>query len=940
MLLLLSFHALVAAVLAVFGRRVGRVVHAVAATPMAASVAYLASQWSATADGRVVHARLTWVPDLDVAVSLTVDRFSLLLGLVVSGIGVLVFAYAAGYFGTTTDRAFVARFASLIVAFGGAMLGLVLADDVWTLFVFWELTSVTSFLLIGLDDDVATARAAALRALLVTGAGGLALLGGLAIVAAEAGTTSLAGILATPATGTAFEVGLVLVLVGAFTKSAQWPFHFWLPGAMSAPTPVSAYLPSATMVKAGIVLVARFGPAFASLSWWRPLLVVVGTITMVLGGVRALRQHDAKLLLAHGTVSQLGLLMLLFGSGYHEATAAGVALLLAHALFKAALFLSVGIVDHATGTRDLRRLEGVGRSLPVVAVFAGVAAASMAGLPPLFGFAAKEAAVAALLHAEDGWATAALVGVAAGSVLTVAYSARFWFGVFGSGSAAPAAADRPAPATVHHRPSMALVAPVGVLTAATVAGGLAAGVVGHELAPSASVLDRASELHLALWPGFGLPLLISAVIVVVGLGVWSVGDRLAQVSTEGWPSGERAYQGALDGVMDGARRITGVVQSGSLPAYLAIVFAALVAAMIATLAAGASITEGRTVFAESPLQVAAASATAVAAVAVVAARQRFVAVVLLGLSGYGMAVLYLVQGAPDVALTQLLVETLVIVVFLLVLRHLPASYTPPPSWAPKALRLGLALAVGVSVAGFTWAASSARVERPVADAMVERSLPEAGGRNVVNVILVDFRGADTVGEITVLGIAAVGVANLVRSARSADRRGGRARAPAPTLAGGSPLGRRSVVLEVTVRLVFHLALVLSVYLTFRGHNAPGGGFAGGLVAGSAFVLRYLAGGRPEEARTSRLTATALIGTGLLVSVAMALAGLIGGDLLESGIAQPDLPLIGSVKLVSSTAFDVGVYLLVIGVVLSMIANLGSEPDAEDPTAAAPLEITR
>ncbi len=935
---LVLLHLLAAATVFVGGRTLGRRgLFAVALIPPAATTAWLATQVGPVLDGATPHQRAVWVPSLDVALSFRLDGFALLMGLVVAGIGTLVLAWSIAYFGADQPLDRLVRFAGGFVAFAGAMLGLVLADDVWTLFVFWELTSVTSFVLIGLDHEQATARAAAQRALLITAGGGLALLGGLVLVTQAAGTTSLAGLAADPPTGTVVTAGLLLVLVGAATKSAQVPFQVWLPGAMAAPTPVSAFLHSATMVKAGVILIGRFAPIFGDLGWWRPVVVSIGVATMLVGGIGALRQHDAKLLLAHGTVSQLGFMVVVFGIGHPDVTAAAVAVLVGHALFKAALFLSVGVVDHATGSRDIRRLAGVGQRLPLLAGLAAIAAASMAGLPPLLGFVAKEAVLETLLHEDDPWATVALVGIAVGSVLTVAYTARLWWGLFGPGPGR-ATDDR---AEVHHAPGPALVAPIGLLAGLTVLGGVLAGPLGERLAVAGEALDPYAHGHLVLWAGLTTPLLISAAIVAAGAGL-----HLLLRRTGGVPaarvSGEVVFQRGFDGLLDGARRVTGVVQNGSLPAYLAVVWTVVVAAALGAVAAGARLGDAGTVLADDVLQVAVVAITALMAVGVAVARRRFSSVLLLGGVGYGMAVVFVLFGAPDLALTQVLVETLSLIVFLLVLRQLPEGYSAPPEWAPRTVRLAIAVAVGLGVAGLAAFAGTVRTDAPVADEYVARSEPEAGGHNVVNVILVDFRGIDTMGEITVLAVAAAGIANLVRGARRDDREDDADPLEAPA-DGEDPtmVGDRSVVFDVVARALFPVLLLVSLYVTMRGHNAPGGGFAGGLVAGSAFLMRFLAGGQPPLARDRALPTSGLVGAGLLLAVATGTAAVVGGqEFLQSTIWKLHPPVVGEVKLVTSTAFDLGVYLLVLGVVLSILTHLGAGPGLRAARRHAAPEATR
>ena len=746
----------------------------------AVTFGWLVSQSRAVLDGDTPTVDIDWVPQIALSISLRLDGFGLLMGLLVSGIGVLVLLYSAAYFGRRDD---LGRLAGLLVGFAGAMLGIVWADGLLTLFVFWELTSVTSYLLIGFDDTNPTARAAATRAFLVTGAGGLAMLGGFIILTIVGDATTISELVADPPTGTLTDVALVLVLLGAFTKSAQFPFHFWLPGAMAAATPVSAYLHSATMVKAGLVVVARFAPAFAAHGPWRELVVAAGLTSLMVGGVRAMRQQDAKLALAHGTVSQLGFLMVLLGLGTPAATYAGVAMLLAHALFKASLFLSVGVVDHEAGTRDMRRLRGLLRALPWVAASLIVAAASMAAIPPMFGFVAKEKAIDGLLDTDVGAiGTVALVGIVLGSVLTVAYTIRITVGLLGND--APGVArlpDTDDPATVAqqapvdpaavHRPSFGLLAAPALLALLSLVFGLGAGLVGDWLAEAATSLDPGTaSKHLVLWPGINEALVISTGIVAAGVALWWF-TRAATRTIDAFGSyATTVYDRIYDGLLEGARRTTVATQSGSLPLYLAIVLMTVAASMFAALLTGAADSISNPRFSNSPVEFVTVVVTGLLAVAVVFARTRFAAAVLLGGSGYALAIVYLIQGGPDLAITQFLVETLTIVVFLLVLARLPAEFSPAPAWAPKLVRIAIATAVGVTVAIFALSASESRTRPSVGEDYVALSEPEAGGRNVVNVILVDFRGFDTLGEITVLAVAGAGVVNLVRAARRQQRR--------------------------------------------------------------------------------------------------------------------------------------------------------------------------
>jgi multicomponent Na+:H+ antiporter subunit A len=547
---------------------------------------------------------------------------------------------------------------------------------------------------------------------------------------------------------------------------------------MAAPTPVSAYLHSATMVKAGIVLVARLAPTFADVGPWRLLVVVCGGASLVIGGVRALRQQDAKLALAQGTVSQLGLIMILVGLGTPLTTYAGVAVLTAHALFKASLFLTVGIVDHEAGTRDMRRLVGLGRRLPTLAAVGLAAGASMAALPPTFGFVTKEKGLVAMLEAPSGvLAVPALILVVGGSVLTVAYSIRTLDGMFLRGTAP---ADGPLPRRLGapvdldgvHRPTAAFLASPAVLAVLSVVLGLAAAPVGTFLADVASSLDPASaEGKLVLWPGLGEPLALSALTWVLGFGIaWLVhGRERGADAVAGFAT--RAYAATYDGLISLSRRVTAVTQSGSLLAYLGVILTSVLVALAAAWWVGdrPMFPDGLPI-ADSALQVVLAVFVGVLALAVLGARRRFTAALLLGGSGFGLSLLFLSWGAPDLAVTQFMVETLTIVLFLLVLARLPDRFDEPPTWVPRAVRIGLSVGIGVMVTSFALAASDARTEPSVGDDYLALTEPEGGGRNAVNVILIDFRGFDTQGEITVLAVAAVGVVNLVRVARQEQRR--------------------------------------------------------------------------------------------------------------------------------------------------------------------------
>jgi multicomponent Na+:H+ antiporter subunit A len=765
---LLTLHLVVGLGTVAAGRRLGRRALLLGAVPPLVALGWLLAELGPVLDGEIVTQHLTWVPRLGLGVDVRLDGFAALMALLVTGIGVLVMVYGHWYF--TDADADVGRLAGLLTLFAGAMLGVVVADDLLLLYTCWELTSVTSYLLIGNSHEDPKARAAALHALLVTVAGGLAMLGGFVVLAQAAGSYRLSAVLAAAPEGTAVSVGLALVLLGVFTKSAQYPFHGWLPGAMAAPTPVSAYLHSATMVKAGVYLLARLAPVFALTGFWRPVVVAVGLMSMLGGGLRALRQHDLKLLLAFGTVSQLGFLTVLFGIGTPELVEAGCVLLLAHAAFKAALFLVVGIVDHQTGTRDIHELPVLGPAWRPVQVVAVLSAASMAGLPLLAGFVAKEGAYAGVLDSGIGGRSAVLVGLVAGSALTVAYSARFVRALIGGPSARPAREGRsadPSPSP----PAAAFLAPAGLLALGTVVVGVVPGVADRLVGAAAASLHAAAEpAHLALWHGFELPLALSAVTVAAGAGLFVAPVPVGRVLAAGTrvPSSADAYLALLRVLNRFASRTTGIVQNGSLPIYTAVILLTAAVVPATAMVLGGDWPDWPEIV-DHPAHVPLAVLIVGSALAAATNRRRVSAVLFLGVTGYAMAGLYVVQGAPDLALTTVAIETLTTVLFVLVLRHLPVRFVRRASPQRRVVRAAAAVTIGVSVFAIALLAGGSRTAPPVSDTMVERSLPDGHGRNVVNVILVDFRGLDTLGEITVLAAAAIGAVALARAGRRPRR---------------------------------------------------------------------------------------------------------------------------------------------------------------------------
>lgn len=757
--LLIALHIVCAAVAFLLGSRLGRWVWPIAAAAPTAVVVWLIANTGVISEGGSISQKFEWVPGLGLGLDLRVDAFSTLMLILVSGIGALIFAYAWHYFGNSPSST---RAAGLLTLFAASMVGVVIADNLLALYVFWELTSVTSYLLIGLDDTETEARSAAQQAWLVTSLGGLAMLAGFVLLGQQAGTYTISEILAAPPSGTTTAVALVLILVGAFTKSAQYPFHSWLPTAMVAPTPISAYLHSAAMVKAGVYLVARLAPAFADVGPWRPVVVTVGLVTMVAGGLRALRPFDLKQLLAFGTISQLGFLMVLFGIGRPAATAAGCALLLAHGLFKAALFMVVGIVDHEAGTRDIRELPGLGHGWGPTKFVALLSAASMAGVPLLAGFISKEQAYGALVDGS-GFDRLALVGIVIGSMLTVAYSLRFVAALIRPDLVSPHPADRP---SVRRSPTFWFASTGVLLATGSVILGIVPRIWSGLVDAAARALDTRVDAHLVLWHGFTTPLLLSVVTLGVGVALFVLRRSVstAQAHMTFPVSGLQGYEAVLRATLGFAGRLTRFVQSGSLPVYTAVIFSTVVIAPMAAMVTGRWWPGWPTPIG-TPAHVPIAVVLVVGAVAATLAGRRFAAAILLGVVGYAMGMLFVLQGAPDLALTQFAVETLSVVVFLLVLRALPDRFELRSTTIRRPLRIVISAAVGVFVVLMAIASSGARTEPSVSGEMAEQALPRGGGRNIVNVILVDIRGMDTLGEISVLVTAGIGVVAIARVGR-------------------------------------------------------------------------------------------------------------------------------------------------------------------------------
>ncbi|GGN72495.1 Na+/H+ antiporter subunit A [Nocardia rhizosphaerihabitans] len=926
MLAVLLVHALAALVAPLCVRVLGRnAFYPLALVPLG-SLGWVIAHW-----GTTVRTHTQWAPQISMDIDLRFDSLAAVMCVLVLGIGALILAYCGRYF--ERDEARLGVFAAELMGFAGAMFGLVTSDNMLLLYVFWEITTVLSFLLVGHYAERAVSRRAAIQALLVTGAGGLAMLVGIVILGTRYGSFLLSDLLATtPPAGTAVSVGIVLVLIGAISKSAIVPLHFWLPGAMAAPTPVSAYLHAAAMVKAGVYLVARLAPAFAQTTPWHVLLLPLGVATMLLAGWRAIQVHDLKLVLAFGTVSQLGLLITMMAIGTPDAALAAITLLVAHALFKASLFMVVGIIDHGAGTRDLRRLSGLGRRAPWLCAVAVIAAFSMAGLPPLLGFVGKESALSALWSTEvvsTQAKVALLAGVAVGSAFTMAYSIRFVWGAFG-------VTANPERVVTWHAPGPLLLGPPAVLAVAGLAAGLDTHAVDRWLRPYATSLPGVLDTHLALWHGFTGPLALTVLIVAAGLALFLIRGRIGEPAHPRLGNADRNYDAALRAMDRLSLRITGTVQSGSLPASQAAILGTLIVLPTILLALGTRTGVELRLW-DSPLQAAIGGIMISMALAATVLRNRLASVLVVGVTGYGCGVIFALHGAPDLALTQFLVETLTLVIFVLVLRAFPAEIAEDQATAFKVRRALLAIGVGVTVAVLAAFATAARRSEPIWQAIPDAAYRIGGGKNAVNVLLVDIRAWDTLGEISVLVVAATGVASLVFRSRRFGSAPRAADSPHydPDAVSWLPAARlvdrreRSMVLQITTRLIFPTIMVLSVYFFFSGHNAPGGGFAGGLIAGLALTLRYLAGGRYELGEALPVDAGHLLGAGLTLAAGTATASLLlGAPPLSSAIVEVTLPVLGHIKLVTALFFDLGVYLVVVGLALDVLRSLGARLDKE------------
>ena len=902
------------------------------------------------ADGGVIRETYSWLPSLGLDFVLRLDGFAWLFSLLVLGIGTLVSLYAR-YYMSPDDP--VPRFFAFFLAFMGAMLGLVISGNLIQMVFFWELTSLFSFLLIGYWHHRADARRGAYMALMVTGAGGLCLLAGVMLLGHVVGSYDLDKVLAAGELIRAhalYPILLALILIGALSKSAQFPFHFWLPHAMAAPTPVSAYLHSATMVKAGVFLLARLWPSLSGSEEWFYIVGGAGACTLLLGAYCAMFQNDLKGLLAYSTISHLGLITLLLGLNSPLAAVAAVFHILNHATFKASLFMAAGIIDHESGTRDIRKLSGLVRLIPFTATLAMVASAAMAGVPLLNGFLSKEMFFAETVFiSATAWVELALPIIATiAGTFSVAYSLRFTVDVFFG----PAATDLP---HTPHEPPRWMRAPVELLVFTCLLVGIfPAQVVGSLLAAAALpvVGGTLPEYSLAIWHGLNAPMIMSLVAMSGGIVLYLLlrnQFRLGHIKHPpfiGRLSGKRLFERCLVLMMRQGRRLERRISTRRLQAQLFwLVLAALLAGLIPML--HSSLVWGDRPKIPGSIVFVTLWVLAIAC-AVGAAWQakyhRLAALTMVSVCGLMTCVTFVWFSAPDLALTQLVVEVVTTVLILLGLRWLPrriedASPLPNSERRARIRRLRdllLSIAVGGGMALLSYAMLTRQTPNDISSFYLSRALPEGGGSNVVNVMLVDFRGFDTLGEITVLVAVALAVFALLRRFRppkESMQLPAQQRLLAPDVvtdlvnprhASDTALGFMMVP-SVLVRLLLPIALVVSFYLFMRGHNQPGGGFVAGLVMSVAFILQYMVAGTQWVEAQMSLRPLRWMGTGLLFATVTGLGAMaVGYPFLTTHTWHFNLPLLGDIHLASALFFDIGVYAVVVGSTLLILTALAHQ----------------
>jgi multicomponent K+:H+ antiporter subunit A len=926
--------------------RAGRNVCAITtAVPTLAALTMLLILAPAVLRGEVVQAEIEWLPQLGLSAAFFLDGLGLLFAGMILGVGSLIILYARFYL---SDEDPMGQFYTYLLLFQGAMLGIVLSDNILLLLIFWELTSLSSFLLIGYWKHLPEGRQGARMALAVTGAGGLAMIGGMLILGNIVGSYNLTDILQAGDVIKASEwylPALILILLGAFTKSAQFPFHFWLPHAMAAPTPVSAYLHSATMVKAGVFLMARMWPALAGTDAWFYIVATTGLVTMVLGALIALFKGDLKALLAFSTVSHLGLLTMLLGFGTQAAAVAAVFHIINHLTFKAALFMTAGIVDHETHTRDIKRLGGLRHLMPITFLIGTVAALSMAGIPLFNGFLSKEMMLEEASHTDwlgSHYAVPVLATI--GALLSVAYSFRFVSHVF----LGPARDDYP---SKPHDPPFGMWAAPALLAVLVIVIGVAPFLAEGIVTAAANAVTGADlHPHLKIWHGV-TPALWMSIIAVAGGAIlltqhgWM--DRVWAAAPR--PEAKAIFDRLVDAIVRLARAITEIGHNGAISRYLAIFTATALALGYVAYASSGLSAPTRELLPVAPVIAVGWVMLIVATVSVVTMHHhRFRALVLIGIIGLSISAGFAYLSAPDLALTQISVETVTIMLLLLALHFMPKT-TPKESPIGLKIRDGaIALGAGGGVAGLAYAFLMRDIET-ISDYHIANSYEGGGGTNVVNVILVDFRGYDTFGEIIVLGIAGL----LIYAMMHALLDGPAAqRLKNADYSENQSRDRHPLMMVVVTRVLMPIAIVVGLYIFLRGHNEPGGGFVAGLVIAIALLMQYMASGFAWTQARKRIEYHTMIGLGVVIAGLTGVGSWLAGvPFLTSSFTYIHLPPIEEFELATAMLFDLGVFLTVLGAVMLMLYSLSRiarfagetvnlEPMDYDPGGAAHDEVER
>jgi multicomponent K+:H+ antiporter subunit A len=893
----------------------------------------LLSHLPAVLRGEVVQARFEWLPMLGLNANFFLDGLGFMFAGLILGIGLLIIIYARFYLYKSDP---MDQFYTYLLLFQGAMVGIVLSDNILLLLIFWELTSLSSFLLIGYWKHLPEGRQGARMALTVTGMGGLALIGGMLILGNIAGSYDLTVILENREAiqeSDLYVPALLLILLGAFTKSAQFPFHFWLPHAMAAPTPVSAYLHSATMVKAGLFLMARLWPVLSGTDLWFYLVAGAGLITMTLGAVIALFKDDLKGLLAFSTVSHLGLITMLLGMGTEIAAVVAVFHIINHATFKAALFMTAGIVDHEAKTRDIKRLGGLRFLMPVTFTIGTIAAFSMAGLPPFNGFLSKEM----MLHEAAHTSTLFMVMATIAATFSVAYSLRFVFHVFFG----PKRDDYPAEP---HDPGFGMwVAPAFLAVLVILIGLFPKTMAGALVETVSKAVTQADELpyySLALWHGVNAALIMSIIAVATG----AVLLLLHKGFDRAWIAAPRPEAKAIfDALMGGITRFftwfTDLLHDGAMSRYLAIFTAACV-----VIVAGAFFSADYLQGARPMLPMTNASIIGFVLIMVPTIalaflhRNRYLSLVLMGVVGLILSVAFAYLSAPDLALTQLSVEVVTVILLLLTLYFLPKETPKESSPARRTRDAVIGAGAGLGIGALMYALLRREPDN-IGWYFLENSYTGGGGNNVVNVILVDFRGFDTFGEIIVLGIAGISIFAMVAALmRSAGGKRLREMAKDHVKIGD----RHPLMMVVATRAVLPIAIVVGAFIFLRGHSQPGGGFIAGLVVAVAVLMQYMASGLEWAQSRQRFAYHGMIAVGILTAAATGIASwFFGYPFLKSTFGYVTIPPLSKFELASAMAFDVGVFLTVLGAVMLALAELsrmGVAADPDQPINTDPMDI--